>query len=163
MSFEKLLNKIQETTDYDSTKDTEKHRVRVAELLNTVVEELQKRAEKHDLSKFNPPEKEAFDEATPKLKNLVYGSEEYKSSLRSIEPAIKHHYSVNRHHPEHFENGISGMSLIDLVEMLADWKASSERHETGDIESSMQVNKQRFEIDSQLTSVLQNTIKDLGW
>jgi hypothetical protein len=47
--------------------------------------------------------------------------------------------------------------------MLADWKASSERHETGDIESSMQVNKQRFEIDSQLTSVLQNTIKDLGW
>lgn len=163
MSFEKLLNKIQEATDYDSTADTEKHRGRVVELLDAAIEELQKRAEEHDLSKLEPPEKEAFDKATPKLKNLVYGSEEYKSSLRSIEPATRHHYSVNRHHPEHFENGISGMSLIDLVEMLADWKASSERHEAGNLESSMRVNKQRFEMDSQLTSVLQNTIKDLGW
>lgn len=146
----------------DSAEDTEKHRARVAELLDAVIEELQQRAEEHDLSKLSPPEKEAFDKVTPKLKNLEYGSEEYKEDLKSIEPALKHHYSVSRHHPEHFSTGIVGMTLVDLIEMVIDWKASSERHEGGSLEKSLQVNKDRFKIDDQLLAILNNTVKDLG-
>jgi len=44
-----------------------------------------------------------------------------------MKPALEHHYALYRHHPEHFQNGIDDMNLIDLVEMFADWKASSER------------------------------------
>ena len=39
---------------------------------------------------------------------------------------------MNRHHPEHFgEDGIRGMNLPDVVEMLCDWKAASERTKDG--------------------------------
>jgi hypothetical protein len=157
-----ILEDISEESS-DSTAATEKHKARVAELLSVAIEELEKRAEEHDQSKLESPEKEAFDKVTPKLKDLEYGSEEYKKSLKSIDPAIKHHYSLNRHHPEHFAEGISGMSLVDLLEMLADWKASTERYETSSLFKSFQINKERFNIDSQLLSVLRNTVKDLGW
>jgi len=36
--------------------------------------ELQKRAQKHDQSKLENPEKEYFDKMTPKLANLTYGT-----------------------------------------------------------------------------------------
>ena len=160
--LDNILRDVSEESS-DSTDATEKHRARVAQLLGIAIMELQKRAEEHDKSKLEPPEKEAFDKVTTRLKGLEYGSEEYHRSEKSIEPAIKHHYSLNRHHPEHFAEGISGMNLVDLLEMLADWKASSERHETGSIAKSFQVNKDRFNIGSQLLLVLRNTVKDLGW
>ena len=33
----------------------------------------------------------------------------------------------NRHHPEYYEDGIAGMTLVDLEEMLSDWEAASHR------------------------------------
>jgi len=45
-----------------------------------------------------------------------------------MKPAIEHHYKNNRHHPEHFNNGIDEMNLVDLIELLCDWKAASERN-----------------------------------
>jgi hypothetical protein len=33
---------------------------------------------------------------------------------------LKHHYAHNRHHPEFFgEDGVDGMSLVDVIEMPA--------------------------------------------
>jgi hypothetical protein len=34
------------------------------------------------------------------MKDIEYGSEEYKSNLAAIRPVIQHHYANNRHHPE---------------------------------------------------------------
>ena len=61
------------------------------------------------------------------LQNSEYGSNEHKEALDIIKPAIDHHYKENRHHPEHFEDGISGMNLVDICEMISDWKAASDR------------------------------------
>lgn len=36
------------------------------------------------------------------------------------EAILDHHYQNNDHHPEHFELGINGMNLLQLLEMLAD-------------------------------------------
>jgi hypothetical protein len=52
------------------------------------------------------PEVAVFDEFTPKLKDVVYGSEQYKEMTRKMKPAITHHQQNNRHHPEYFPNGI---------------------------------------------------------
>jgi hypothetical protein len=149
--------------EYDSTYDTNEHRKQVNKLLCEVRLELRKRGVYHDLSKLATPEKETFDEATPKLKSLTYGSDEYNASLAKMGKALEHHYAENQHHPEHFEYGISGMSLIDVIEMLADWKAATLRHNDGDIITSLKINKKRFNISDQFYSIILNTVIELGW
>jgi hypothetical protein len=111
----------------------------------------------HDQDKIhNSIEKALFDAFTPKLKDCTYGSDEYKSFLESLKPALTH-YENNRHHPEHFTNGINGMNLIDVLEMICDWKASSERHADGDILKSIEINQKRFGYSDDLKNILINT------
>ncbi len=49
------------------------HKRLVASYIQQVINDLIKRAVEHDYSKFSPEEFDAFEEATPNLKNLVYG------------------------------------------------------------------------------------------
>ena len=100
---------------------------------------------------------------TPKLIGLTYGSQEYKDSLKELGPALQHHYKHNSHHPEHYENGIDGMSLTDIVEMLCDWKAAAERHSDGDLAKSIEINCKRFNMSDQLTTILKNEAIVKGW
>lgn len=145
------------TKKYDSTQDTLKHVERVKYYINQVCTELMIRADDHDRSKLGPEEKPLFDEMTPKLKTLEYGTEEYKQSLNDLSPALVHHYECNSHHPEHFENGVAGMNLYDLVEMFCDWQAASERTKDGDIGKSVEIGIKRFNIEPQLSLILFNT------
>ncbi len=142
---------------YDSTQDTLKHIKRVAQLLNKFAFELVHRGTIHDQSKLNEPEKSKFDEMTPKLKKLTYGSEEYKASIAELGVALKHHYENNSHHPEYYDSGVDGMDLYDLVEMFIDWKAASERHENGDFQKSIEINAERFNMSPQLVQIFKNT------
>ncbi len=152
-----------EPVAYDSRPETRAHILRVAELLDQVGEELDRRAEDHDASKLVDPELATFDEYTPKLKTSTYGSDEYKGFLSGMAEGLQHHYDHNRHHPEHHADGIGGMTLIDLVEMLADWKAATERHADGDLARSLVIQKDRFGISDQLSTILHNTANALGW
>jgi hypothetical protein len=88
--------------------------------------------------------------------------DEYKSYLTGMGEALKHHYAHNSHHPEHYEDGIAGMSLLDLVEMLCDWKAATERHADGDLRRSIEQNQERFGYSDELRSILENTARELG-
>ena len=146
---------------YNSRKDTIKHKLRVYQLLNAVTFELKERAKKHDKSKLESPEKELFDEYTSKLAGCTYGSDEYKGYLKGLKVALDHHYKNNSHHPEFYENGVNGMDLFDLVEMVIDWKAAGERHNDGNIFKSIKINKERFGLSDQLVSILINTAKKL--
>jgi hypothetical protein len=148
---------------YDSKIDTLLHIKRVAELLTEASTELIKRANVHDNSKLESPEKELFDEYTPKLKTSTYGSDEYKEFLKGLGVALTHHYENNSHHPEHYENGVNGFDLFDLVEMFFDWKAATERHADGDIYKSIEINKKRFEMSDQLCDIFRNTATRLGY
>lgn len=144
---------------YDSEADTLKHIKRVNELLMLAVRKILQRAAVHDNSKLKDPEKELFDEYTPKLADCTYGSEEYKKFLEELKPALDHHYAENSHHPEHYPNGVDDMDLFDLIEMFFDWKAASERHTDGNILRSIEINKDRFELSDQLTSIFKNTAR----
>lgn len=148
---------------YDSTDDTKTHIEMVQEKMGHIVALLAHRRAIHDDSKLLPPEKPMYDEFTPKLRGLVYGSDEYKECLKQMGPALAHHYANNSHHPEHYPNGINGMTLLDLVEMLADWKAAGMRHNTGSMEKSLEINRQRFGLSEQLFEIFQNTVRELGW
>jgi len=143
----------------DQTTKTIEHIINVRKYMSFTRDELIDRSVKHDQSKLESPEKEIFDEYTPKLSQVTYGSDEYKGYLKEMKIALDHHYLANRHHPEHFENGVNDMNLIDLIEMLCDWKAATLRHEDGDINKSIEYNRKRFDISDQLTKILLNTVK----
>lgn len=150
-------------SNYDSTKDTNAHIAEVRIGLNKVCANLLNRGLEHDRSKLQEPEKEAFDRATTQLRGLTYGSPEYAAALEGLGVALEHHYSANSHHPQHYENGIEGMSLLDIVEMFCDWAAAVKRHDDGDLGKSIDINEKRFNISPQLAQILRNTQKELGW
>lgn len=148
---------------YDSAADTLEHSQRVGRYMGAMISELLERSYEHDASKLAEPEKTAFDRCSQRLRGMTYGSDEYKASLAELGPALEHHYAHNRHHPEHNGQGVAGMTLMDLCEMLADWYAASQRHDDGDLARSLGVNQERFKIEPQLQAVLDNTVRHLGW
>lgn len=148
---------------YDSRPDTHEHIGEVrARLLNVAVM-LIRRAHDHDRSKLTEPELSVFNEFTPKLRDSTYGSEEYQRFLAGMGAGLQHHYAHNDHHPEHFDNGIHDMNLIQLVEMLADWKAATLRHADGDLGRSIRQNAERFGYGEEVEGLLYRTADYLGW
>ena len=149
--------------EYDSSKETLEHIRRVQALVGRVMYKLYFHALNHDKSKLSPKEKPVFDEFTPRLRGSTYGSEEYKEFLASMAPALEHHYKCNPHHPEHNEDGVDGMTLMDVVEMFCDWQAATERHADGSLQRSIEINKKRFGMSDQLARIFENTRKEMDW
>jgi Family of unknown function (DUF5662) len=174
----------------DSRPDTWEHIHKVRNNLVQIVNDLLDRSQRHDCSKLEDPEKATFDEFSPKLDGTTYDSAEYKAQLAEMmHGALKHHYAQNDHHPEHFVGsdgettrftkelsaqaqgdillpmgaGIHGMNLIQLLEMLADWKAATMRHADGDLRKSIRVNADRFGYGEEIENLLLYTASYLGW
>lgn len=143
---------------YDSRPETYEHIGVVRALLTSVVCELLDRAQGHDASKLVNPELSTFDEYTPMLRESTFGSDEYKGFLQGMGTGLKHHYAHNRHHPEHYAEGIAEMNLLDLIEMICDWMAATRRHADGDIRRSLELNQERFGYSDELKRILNNTV-----
>ena len=143
--------------------ETLKHVNRVRSLLAGFIGKLFERGIYHDKTKLDDPEFKCFVEYTPKLKGMTYGSDEYKRCLDEMKPSLDHHYKNNSHHPEHYTSGIMGMSLVDIMEMISDWKAASERHADGDIMESIEKNQERFGYSDEVKQILINTVEDMEW
>jgi hypothetical protein len=149
---------------YDSTQETLKHIRYVQALLLEATSILGQRAIEHDMSKLVDPEKAMFDRFTPVLRQTEYGSPEYHRILTEMrQTALAHHYQCNDHHPEHYPNGITDMSLFSLLEMLCDWQTAGKRHESGNIYKSLEVNTRRFSISPELERILRKTVQEFGW
>jgi len=133
-----------------------KHIIRVRELLGEVTTVLIAKGMNHDSSKFESPEIEMFEKYVPRLKTLEYGSIEYSNCLKEMKLGLQHHYKHNSHHPEHYEHGINDMTLIDLIVMFVDWKATSEQHH-GNLFNTINIGINRFNISPQLEQILKNT------
>ena len=146
-------------TEAECKVDTIKHIEKVRYYIRMITDRLTTRGVNHDRTKLESPEVELFTEYTPRLASTQYGSEEYKESLAGLKPALDHHYANSRHHPEHFNKGIADMNLVDIVEMLCDWKAASERQRDGNLLKSIEQNAQRFGYDDQLKQIFLNTAK----
>ncbi len=146
---------------YSSEFETREHIRKVGKFIAVIMNGLNVRRLQHDDSKLCQPEIKYFDVYTPKLAGCTYGSEEYKQFLAALKPALDHHYAENRHHPEHFQNGIKGMNLVDLVEMFCDWYAATKRHNDGDIMKSIVLNQNRFNYSDDLKAIFEHTARDV--
>jgi hypothetical protein len=154
-----MLTIEQKATNFE----TMRHIERVRNLLGEFIKDLIRRGEEHDQSKLESPEVEAFTEFTPKLAACTYGSPEYEGFRAAMKPALDHHYANNPHHPEHHKHGVDDMTLLDVLEMFADWKAASERHNDGNILKSIEKNADRFGLSPQIVRILENTAKAMGY
>lgn len=139
--------------------ETMRHIENVRHFIKIITDKLTNRGINHDKSKLESPEVEIFTEYTPRLAETEYGSESYNECLQQMNKALEHHYAVSRHHPEHFEKGIDDMNLVDIVEMLCDWKAASMRQMNGNLLKSIETNAKRFGYDDQLKHIFMNTAK----
>lgn len=164
--------------------ETNEHVRAVATWMALARDNISKRLVRHDASKFEEPERSGFQAMTAdaRLKDLTYGSEEYRAVLREHQPTINLHYSRNDHHPEYWaivdpgdeiaepfydkelvRNGyaIRRMSLLSILEMLCDWKASTGRMKDGDLRRSIEINAARFGYGPEITNILINTAREL--
>lgn len=55
------------------------------------------------------------------------------------------------------------MSLLDILQMLCDWKAATMRHNDGDILRSIEINQKRFGYTDELKRILLNTVREMGF
>lgn len=147
----------------DGRLDTIDHIASVRININAVIENLCDRKTAHDASKLEEPELSGYAEMPEAFKGKAYGSPEYMAVIALFKPIVDHHYAHNRHHPEHWPNGISDMSLLDIIEMLADWRAANDRH-GGDFAKSLVVSIARFHFDDdRIGEILMNTARELRW
>ena len=147
---------------YDSTADTIEHIGKVRARLRTVIIELTIRAVHHDESKLQEPEKSGYDYWKPILKTLPEDSPEIEQARREMGAILDHHVKANPgHHPSGNPNGIADMTLIDLIEMLCDWRAAADEKPPHVL--LLDYNIRRFGIDDQLAVILENTVRELGW
>jgi hypothetical protein len=136
------------------------HKNRVGGYMRLVADELLRRACEHDNSKFSPSEFEAYESAFAGFQQHAFGTEEYKAVIEEIRPAVERHYAANDHHPEFFAGGVNDMNLVQIIEMVCDWIAASQRRH-GDLGESLRINKARFTISDQLQRIIENTVEDL--
>lgn len=118
----------------------------------------------HDQSKLLPVEAGPLQE----MQDLIdregpapYGTEEYKRRTALLGPMLEHHYKVNSHHPEHYKDGMAGMDLLDLVEMVCDWKAAAERG--GDDAVNLTYSFEKYGVPPMLQSIITNHFDRKGW
>jgi hypothetical protein len=138
--------------------DTIAHQDAVRMLLRRTIHELTFRMADHDQTKLMDPEFSAFAEVNDQLSDVEYDSEEYWELMDQLDDTLEHHYAAYRHHPEHFEEGVEEMTLVDLLEMLCDWAAATQRHDDdGDVFDSIEKNTERFGLSDQLAQILRNT------
>ena len=100
-----------------------------------------------------------FTECLPKFRETSYGSDAYQELLSRLRPVLDHYYKYNRHHPEHFQGGYTDMNLLDIVEMLCDWRASVKRQKDGDIIKSISQCQERFKISDGFAKIFMNTVR----
>jgi Family of unknown function (DUF5662) len=106
------------------------HARRVRGHLQEAMEQLAQRGANHDASKVFQPEADTFCKWRPIMNamasaNLDMNDPQWAEVRKEMGAGLERHYANNRHHPEHFANGIEDMGIFDLIEMVCDWKASA--------------------------------------
>jgi hypothetical protein len=138
------------------------HVAMVREYMMKSVANLQDRLLHHDDSKFEEPERSAFEGLNEAIAGIPFGSEEYRVAIKAhLGGALTHHYENNRHHPNFYENGVEGMSLFDLIEFLCDIRAACDEKRKAVID--LEANQKFHNISESITQILRNTIREMNW
>lgn len=115
------------------------------------------RLQEHDKSKLREPEFSLWKKMDEEPR-YQYGSKEYKEKNERYRELFEMHYKTNSHHPEHFQNGISDMTLIDLAEMLCDWISYKDNIRVSEAIEMVEKQSERFGYSDEIKNILINTL-----
>ena len=149
--------------EFEVLTDTLMHISEVAENLAVIRADLERRGISHDRSKLLAAEFDAFVSTRPKFKKVNYGTPEYQECVDAIKSAVDHHHANNRHHTSFHKNGFADMNLLDILEMIADWKAASRRSPDLSFLASLPRAFENYNIPDNMQKHIIATIKYLGW
>lgn len=149
--------------EFEVLTDTLIHIAEVQEALEAMVHDLRQRGISHDRTKLQEPEFSVFCSTRSEFKTVNYGTPEYAAVAEKAKVAVDHHYANNRHHVGFHPNGIKDMNLLDVLEMLADWKAAARRSPDLSFEDSLPRAFAKYEIGPELQRLIVNTLESLGW
>ena len=143
-------------TDSETKICIKNHIKSVQRKLKVLIDELQKRLENHDKSKLT--DELWYWEFMDQEPKYPYGSKEYFSKKKRNEMVFQMHYKNNRHHPEHFMNGINDMNLIDIMEMLCDWISYKDDISITDAVDIVEKQSRRFGFSDEIKNLMLNTL-----
>ena len=124
------------------------HKKKVKERMLFLAKEIIKRAESHDDSKLKEPEINWLIEMD-KEPRVEYGSPEYFEKMKRWDS----------HHPAYYnEQGVYGMTIVDLVEMMCDVISYVSELHVYQAAKIIKEQKERFDIDEGITQILINTL-----
>ena len=148
-----------ETSDSSTSSYTLAHINQVKSKMEFFASVLATRGTSHDSSKLIEPEYSGWL-AMDQEPRYPYGSEKYYDKINRYKEVLEHHYSLNSHHPEHFENPSTQMDLVDLIEMLCDWFSYS--NNISWLEGYNTINSQcaRFGLNDTIRHLLLNTFRN---
>lgn len=134
------------------------HKKKVKDRMLFLAKEIIKRAEEHDDSKLKPPEINWLIEMDKEPK-VEYGTPEYFEKIKKWDKFFKHHYKNNNHHPAHYnEQGVYGMTIVDLVEMMCDVISYIKELHVYQASKIIKEQKERFDMDEGIAQILINTL-----
>jgi hypothetical protein len=90
--------------------------------------------------------------------SVLTGLRQIKTSYPDDEYAFGYAIDLIEGHKRSLESSVNHMNLIDVLEMVCDWKAATLRHNDGDIHKSVEINTERFGLSAQLVNIILNTI-----
>ena len=148
---------------FDTLLETLRHQSDVRAALSEMRADLDRRGFLHDRTKLEELEFWTFTRTRPKFREAEYGSEEYRQCTEEARPAVEHHYAHNRHHVAFHEDGFAGMNLLDILEMLADWKAAAVRSPGLGLRDSLPRAYEKYGIPENMQRHIEATLEYLGW
>lgn len=148
-----------ETYNSSTSSYTLEHINRVKSKMEFFASVLATRGANHDSSKLTEPEYSGWL-AMDQEPRYPYGTKKYYDKMRRYKEVLEHHYSINSHHPEHFEDPSTQMDLVDLIEMLCDWFSYS--NDISWLEGYDTINSQctRFGLNDTIRHLLLNTFRN---
>jgi hypothetical protein len=135
-----------------------KHRYYVSFFLMKLIEDLFLRSNVHDVSKHSDEEFEGFRKSIYYLKGPWGQENRPPEILEQLNESLQIHYKRNDHHPEHFENGMEDMDLVQLLELIADWRAAMIGQDNHDIDETIATGQERFGYPDFMAKILKNTL-----
>jgi hypothetical protein len=115
-----MITKTAKASSY--LEENEAHIAEFQQAIEDLCSALKRRAKTHDASKLKEPELTQYTEAEHELEKFKPGSKSYLTFAQKHSIILDRHYSKNPHHVEHFENGFDDMTILDLIDVLVDWK-----------------------------------------
>jgi len=135
------------------------HKEIVRNLMYNLSDLIRSRGENHDNSKIEDPEFDLWVEHFIPEEKRDPEDGNFQETKKLLEEVITIHHRKNRHHPEfHGSTGLKGTTLVDLIETLCDWIATTTKQDKGNLRVTIEMMRDKYKFSKELEQVFLNTL-----